>query len=180
MEQKLDKKIIFKIILYVIFLCFNGYLFFVNLVGVIPMILLSPFYMNEELNEILNSYFDILLFIPLCSPFASYLLAKTFGMFNYIDNLKVNLFKKLLLLMLISILSFLILFIRYRISEDVDFALKIASLIFTLIPAFLLYKYFQFLTKKYPMPFEKIGYYCSIEFYKGLFKRITSKDAKKV
>ena len=179
MEQKLDKKIIFKIILYVIFLCFNGYLFFVNLVGVIPMILLSPFYMNEELNEILNSYFDILLFIPLCSPFASYLLAKTFGMFNYIDNLKVNLFKKLLLLMLISILSFLILFIRYRISEDVDFALKIASLIFTLIPVFLLYKYFQFLTKKCPIPFEKIGYYCSIEFYKGLFKRILSEIKKK-
>ena len=176
MEQKLDKKIIFKIILYVIFLCFNGYLFFVNLVGVIPMILLSPFYMNEELNEILNSYFDILLFIPLCSPFASYLLAKTFGMFNYIDNLKVNLFKKLLLLMLISILSFLILFIRYRISEDVDFALKIASLIFTLIPVFLLYKYFQFLTKKCPIPFEKIGYYCSIEFYKGLFNKYKNKE----
>ena len=136
MEQKINKKIIFKIILYVIFLCFNGYLFFVNLAGVIPMILLSPFYMNEELNEILNSYFDILLFIPLCSPFASYLLAKMFGMFNYIDNLKVNLFKKLFLLMLISILSFLILFIRYRITEDIDFALKIASLIFALIPAF--------------------------------------------
>ena len=180
MELKINKKIILKIILYVIFLCFNGYLFFVNLAGVIPMILLSPFYMNEELNEILNNYFDILLFIPLCSPFASYLLAKMFGMFNYIDNLKVNLFKKLSLLILISILSFLILFIRYRISEDVDFALKIASLIFTLIPVFLLYKYFQFLTKKYPIPFEKIGYYCSIEFYKGLFKRITSKDAKKV
>ena len=100
-------------------------------------------------------------------------------MFNYIDNLKVNLFKKLLLLMLISILSFLILFIRYRISEDVDFALKIASLIFTLIPVFLLYKYFQFLTKKCPIPFEKIGYYCSIEFYKGLFKRILSEIKKK-
>ena len=174
MEQKINKKIILKIILYVIFLCFNGYLFFVNLVGVIPMILLSPFYMNEELNEILNSYFDILLFIPLCSPFASYLLAKTFGIFNYIDNLKVNLFKKLLLLMLISILSFLILFIRYRISEDVDFALKIASLIFSLIPAFGLYKYFQYLTKKYPNTFNKIGYYFSIECYKNLLKKLLS------
>ncbi len=179
MEQKINKKIILKIILYVIFLCFNGYLFFVNLAGVIPMILLSPFYMNEELNEILNSHFDILLFIPLCSPFASYLLAKMFGMFNYIDNLKVNLFKKLFLVMLISILSFLILFIRYRITEDIDFALKIASLIFALIPAFLLYKYFQFLTKKYPMPFEKIGYYCSIEFYRGLFEKILSEIKKK-
>ncbi len=179
MEQKINKKIILKIILYVIFLCFNGYLFFVNLAGVIPMILLSPFYMNEELNEILNSYFDILLFIPLCSPFASYLLAKMFGMFNYIDNLKVNLFKKLFLLMLISILSFLILFIRYRITEDIDFALKIASLIFALIPAFLFYKYFKYLTKKYPMPFEKIGYYCSIEFYKGLFEKILSEIKEK-
>ena len=175
MEQKLDKKIIFKIILYIIFLCFNGYLFFVNLAGVIPMILLSPFYMNEELNEILNNYFDILLFIPLCSPFASYLLAKAFGMFNYIDNLKVNLFKKLSLLILISILSFLILFIRYRISEDIDFALKIASLIFSLIPAFLLYKYFKYLTKKHPTLFEKIGYYSSIEFYKNLLSGIKKK-----
>ena len=77
------------------------------------------------------------------------------------------------------ILSFLILFIRYRITEDIDFALKIASLIFSLAPAFLLYKYFQFLTKKHPMPFEKIGYYCSIEFYKGLFEKILSEIKKK-
>ena len=179
MEQKINKKIILKIILYVIFLCFNGYLFFVGLTSSIPMILVWFVCLNDKIYQIIINNFDIFLFIPLCSPFASYLLAKMFGMFNYIDNLKVNLFKKIFLLMLISILSFLILFIRYRITEDIDFALKIASLIFALIPAFLLYKYFQFLTKKYPMPFEKIGYYCSIEFYKGLFKKILSEIKKK-
>ena len=39
-----------------------------------------------------------------------------------------------------------------------------------------LYKYFQYLTKKHPTPFEKIGYYCSIEFYKGLFKKYKNEE----
>ena len=180
MEQKLNKKIILKIILYVIFLSLNGYLFFIGITSSIPMLLLWLISLNDKIYQIIINNFDIFLFIPICSPFASYLLAKLFGMFKYIDDLKINIFKKLFLLTLISILSFLILFLRYRFFEGDNFAYKIASMIFSLIPAFGLYKYFQYLTKKYPTPFEKIGYYCSIEFYKGLFKRITSKDAKKV
>ena len=174
MEQKLNKKIILKIILYVIFLSLNGYLFFINFVGVIPMLLLSPLYMNSKLNTLINNYFDITSFFTICSPFASYLLAKLFGMFKYIDDLKINIFKKLFLLTLISILSFLILFLRYRFFEGDNFAYKIASLIFSLIPAFGLYKYFQYLTKKYPNTFGKVGYYFSIECYKNLFKKLLS------
>ena len=174
MEQKLNKKIILKIILYVIFLSLNGYLFFIGITSSIPMLLLWLISLNDKIYQIIINNFDIFLFIPICSPFASYLLAKLFGMFKYIDDLKINIFKKLFLLTLISILSFLILFLRYRFFEGDNFAYKIASLIFSLIPAFGLYKYFQYLTKKYPNTFNKIGYYFSIECYKNLFKKLLS------
>ena len=170
MEQKLNKKIILKIILYVIFLSLNGYLFFIGLTSSIPMLLLWLISLNDKIYQIIINNFDIFLFIPICSPFASYLLAKLFGMFKYIDDLKINIFKKLFLLTLISILSFLILFLRYRFFEGDNFAYKIASL----IPAFGLYKYFQHLTKKYPNTFGKIGYYFSIECYRNLFKKLLS------
>ena len=175
MEQKLNKKIILKIILYVIFLSLNGYLFFIGITSSIPMLLLWLISLNDKIYQIIINNFDIFLFIPICSPFASYLLAKLFGMFKYIDDLKINIFKKLFLLTLISILSFLILFLRYRFFEGDNFAYKIASLIFSLIPAFGLYKYFQYLTKKYPNTFSKIGYYFSIECYKNLFKKLCFK-----
>ena len=174
MEQKLNKKIILKIILYVIFLSLNGYLFFIGITSSIPMLLLWLISLNDKIYQIIINNFDIFLFIPICSPFASYLLAKLFGMFKYIDDLKINIFKKLFLLTLISILSFLILFLRYRFFEGDNFAYKIASLIFSLIPAFGLYKYFQYLTKKYPNTFNKIGYYFSIECYKNLLKKLLS------
>ncbi len=174
MEQKLNKKIILKIILYVIFLSLNGYLFFIGITSSIPMLLLWLISLNDKIYQIIINNFDIFLFIPICSPFASYLLAKLFGMFKYIDDLKIDIFKKLFLLTLISILSFLILFLRYRFFEGDNFAYKIASMIFSLIPAFGLYKYFQYLTKKYPNTFGKIGYYFSIECYKNLFKKLLS------
>ena len=174
MEQKLNKKIILKIILYVIFLSLNGYLFFIGITSSIPMLLLWLISLNDKIYQIIINNFDIFLFIPICSPFASYLLAKLFGMFKYIDDLKINIFKKLFLLTLISILSFLILFLRYKFFEGDNFAYKIASMIFSLIPAFGLYKYFQYLTKKYPNTFGKVGYYFSIECYKNLFKKLLS------
>ena len=174
MEQKLNKKIILKIILYVIFLSLNGYLFFIGITSSIPMLLLWLISLNDKIYQIIINNFDIFLFIPICSPFASYLLAKLFGIFKYIDDLKINIFKKLFLLTLISILSFLILFLRYRFFEGDNFAYKIASMIFSLIPAFGLYKYFQYLTKKYPNTFNKIGYYFSIECYRNLFKKLLS------
>jgi hypothetical protein len=46
---------------------------------------------------------------------------------------------------------------------------------YSLIPAFLLYKFFGFLTKKYPFPFKKIGYYTSKEFPKDLYSKIKGK-----
>ena len=41
---------------------------------------------------------------------------------------------------------------------------------FFVLPAFFLNLFFNFLTKKFPKPFEKIGYWCSLEFFKGLIK----------
>ena len=98
-------------------------------------------------------------------------MAKLFGIFKYIDKLK-KLMTKFIALFFISFLSFLILFAKNSYNNvDFEISLYLSLTIFALIPAFLLYKYFQYLTKKYPKPFEKIGYYCSIEFYKDIFKR---------
>ena len=59
MEQKINKKIILKIILYVIFLCFNGYLFFVGLTSSIPMILVWFICLNDKIYQIIINNFDI-------------------------------------------------------------------------------------------------------------------------
>jgi len=45
---------------------------------------------------------------------------------------------------------------------------------FFVMIAFYLNLFFEFLTKKFPRPFEKIGYWCSIEFYKKIFKKNNS------
>ena len=175
MEQIKNKKFILKVILYIAALLCPVYDFLIALAAIPPMLLLWGVFLNDKIQVIVNNNFDIFLLYPICSPFASYMLAKLFGIFKFIDNLKTNLFNKLLYLFLIAILSSLVLFIRFGfVEKDVRFGLFISSLIFTLIPAFFLYKYFQYLTKKFPQPFEKIGYYCSIEFFKDTIKNLSN------
>ena len=171
-NNKNTKKFILKMISYIIFL-WIAYDFFLLL----PDILIAFFYYilpdsltsNEDVE-----YIGIILLLcaPIIfSPIICYVIAKIFGIFKYIDKLK-NLITKFLVLILISFLSSVILFIKISNNGiDLPLSLHLSLTLFGLIPAYLLYKYFQYLTKKYPTPFEKIGYYCSIELYKSLFKR---------
>ena len=73
------------------------------------------------------------------------------------------------LLILVGRINFLVDEITYRNG------LEYAYTMYLLIPAFLLYKFFGFLTQKFPFPFEKIGYYTSIEFPKDLYSKIKGK-----
>ncbi len=182
MEEKTGnkhiKKYILKAILYIAFV----YYIYMYLIGFFTIISVTIFVILNSIFEMLFSNYSEYQFIDLAiivyfacyiifSPIVCYILAKIFGIFKYIDKLK-NLITKFLVLILISFLSSVILFIKISNNGiDLPLSLHLSLTLFGLIPAYLLYKYFQYLTKKYPTPFEKIGYYCSIEFYKSLFKR---------
>lgn len=176
MEEKIDnkhiKKYILKAILYIAFLWFIYDIFLI-----IPDVILALFYsiLPENLTvseEFENICVTSLLYAPIVfSPITCYVIAKLFGIFKYIDKSR-NIITKFLALILVSFLSFLILFLKNSYNNSsFKISLCLSLTVFGLIPAFLLYKFFKYLTKKYPTPFEKIGYYCSIEFYKGLFRR---------
>ena len=179
-NNKNTKKFILKMISYIIFL-WIAYDFFLLL----PDILIAFFYYilpdsltsNEDVE-----YIGIILLLcaPIIfSPIIYYVIAKIFGIFKYIDKLK-NLITKFLALILVSFLSFLILFIKNIYNNiDLEISLYLSLTVVALIPAFLLYKFFQYLTKKHPTPFKKIGYYCSIVFYKDLFKKTLSNIKKR-
>ena len=182
MEEKIDnkhiKKYILKAILYIAFV----YYIYMYLIGFFTIISVTIFVILNSIFEMLFSNYSEYQFIDLAivvyfacfivfSPIICYILAKIFGIFKYIEKLK-NLITKILVLVLISFLSSLILFIKVSNNGiDLPLSLHLSLTLFGLIPAFLLYKYLKYLTKKYPKPFEKIGYYSSIKFFKGLFKR---------
>ncbi len=162
------KKFIIKIILYIAFL----WVLYPNLFFLpsLPLAIkyFNPWSSNPHLTDFI---FNLTIFyIPfIFSPFACYIMAKLFRIFKFIDNLKTGMLKKILFLILISMLSFLILLFTGFKYLDENERYIISSSIFGLVPAFFLYKFFQYLTKKYPKPFKQIGYYCSIEFWKNLF-----------
>lgn len=138
--------------------------------------------LSDKFYNIINSIADdfgfylITLYIPaIFSPFACYFMAKIFGIFRYIDELKKRIAIKIGILFLISLASFAIMFLRFKLDGDTNPAAFYAFYIFGLVPAFFLYKYFNYLTMKYPVPFKKIGYYSSVEFYKDLWRKIRKK-----
>lgn len=181
--MELDEKLkwIFKIICYILFVKFAFIIvlaiFSLPVIGVLFVLSLS-----DKLYNIINGLGDdfgfylITLYIPaIFSPFACYFTAKIFGIFRYIDALNKRMIIKIGILFLISLASFAIMFLRIKLEGDTNPAAFYAFYIFGLVPAFFLYKYFNYLTMKYPVPFEKIGYYSSVEFYKDLWRKIRKK-----
>lgn len=144
---------------------------FLSLIVGFPVAFLSKSFVEEADNFFAGLaviYYGLLF----SSPIVYYLDAKLFGIFKLIDELKIALYKKILILFLISALLYIILNLVFFGLDDMQFNMAcIFGFGFGLIPAFFLYKLFQYLTKKYPHPFEKIGYYSSIEFYKKFFKK---------
>ncbi len=152
MDYKLLSKNIEEYLLRVFCLILVAKCFFSNLVGVFGLIVL-PIIIIEMIFKPDLTQPDLETTIPVAEfttfdmyllIFATlYILAKIFGIFKKLD--KLNIFTSLIIVSEISCL---------------------------LIPAFLLYKFFGFLTVKFPVPFKKIGYYTSIEFPKDLYSKI--------
>lgn len=98
-----------------------------------------------------------------------YISAKITGIFKKLDGL--NFFLALFIVFLVDVLF------NYLFMVQVQFMpFKIGfvkdSMMFFAPWAFLMYRVLGFLTKIFPVPFEKIGYIFSIEFVKDVIKRV--------
>lgn len=106
--------------------------------------------------------------------FFSYFYAKICGLYKKLK--KYNFWIKSLIFLFISCFAYLINTYDLKTLKPYETDLKFDMWLYiaSVFPAFLLNIFFNFLTKKFPKPFEKIGYVCSIEFFKdivGKFKK---------
>ena len=140
----------------------------------LPIVIISLIYANirHPENEIIDYNFTFEIYTV--SFVTLYFLAKIFGIFKKLD--KLNLFASFIIISVISYLLILVGRINFLVDEiTYRNGLEYAYTMYLLIPAFLLYKFFGFLTQKFPFPFEKIVYYTSIEFPKDLYSKIKGK-----
>ena len=120
------------------------------------------------------------LFICILSEIiTTYFFAKICGLFKELDELKK--WQSFLIIIILAIFCFEFSNFLDNYKNIIAFDIRVSygyAGIF-LIPSYLCYLYFKHLTKKHPVPFEKIGYYFSIEFYKNIFNKLMSGIKKK-
>ena len=108
----------------------------------------------------------------------TYFFAKICGLFKKLDSLKKG--KRILIIILtitIGAITHAILD-KFNISSyENRFSFMLAN--YELIPAYLMHLFFNRLGKKHPHTFGRSGYYCSVEFYKEIFKKIITKIKNK-
>ena len=125
-------------------------------------------HIDEDIVNIISIPAVILIFFA-CFIFNTYVIAKFCGLFKYFSQFKF--WKSFLILLAISyILNYLIANNIHIIPDK--YIADDPYIPLTIIPAYLVYLFFNFLTKKFPTPFKQIGYFFSIEFYKDLFKKL--------
>ncbi len=122
----------------------------------------------------LDPFVDVGIFAILSVLIHDYLYAKICGLFKKLDNL--NIFISIIIITLIDIVR------GYSWGLTIQLTpLKLSyndpEFIFTLIFAFILYKIFNFITKIFPVPFQKIGYIFSIDLIKDIYRDV-KKDIK--
>ena len=112
--------------------------------------------------------------ILVSSCIGMYFFAKIFGVFKKLN--KVNLIGSLLILYIISVALIYIGKIKILTPSYIHIlGINYSYTMYLLIPAYLVYLFFNFLTKKFPTPFKQIGYFFSVEFYKDLCRKIINK-----
>ena len=138
---------------------------------------LEEFLINDKLGELLLIPVifigGFILFIS-----TTYVLAKLCGINKYFSQFKF--WKSLIFLIIISALAYYFCSLNlhtFRFNfEDINSGAM--ESVATIIPSYLTYLFFNFLTKKFPKPFTKIGYFFSNQFYVDLFKKIQKKCKK--
>ena len=129
-------------------------------------------HIDEDIINIISIPILILDFFA-CFMFNTYVIAKFCGLFKYFSQFKF--WKSFLILLLISYVLFYFYILNLHTFKFNYNAVKNTELVYTIIPSYLVYLFFNFLTKKFPTPFKQIGYFFSIEFYIDLWKRIIRK-----
>ena len=202
---KKEKRNAFKVLINFILECINSIKTFVlqlssTLKNILVFILLAFFLHNilstlfiyifriEQIDLLGKATNDPLLKITLlsCSIISvifagiliTYFFAKICGLFKKLDNLKKG--KRILIIILtitIGAITHAILD-KFNISSyENRFSFMLAN--YELIPAYLMHLFFNRLGKKHPHTFGRSGYYCSVEFYKEIFKKIITKIKNK-
>jgi len=151
----------------------DGYIF----AGLIEYFQANGFNAQEDLS---SSSWNLLFTISAIFNFTffSYFYAKICGLYKKLQ--KYNFFLKSLIFLIISCFAYLINAYDLKTLKpyETDFKIDIWIYISSIFLAFLLNIFFNFLTKKFPKPFEKIGYICSIEFFKDLIKKLKNTYTK--
>lgn len=152
---------------------------FKYLIRVLFFLLLNRRYMLPAIMKIIDlislpfpNNDDWILVAMFVFPAYIYLTIKLCGLFKKLDNL--NFFVSLVVVCFVDIL--------FNISDSLivqifplKFSFYKSAYLCLVLPCFVLYKIFYFLSKKFPNPFQKIEYYTSIEFYKRVLSKIKSK-----
>ena len=118
----------------------------------------------------------ILLYFFVCFEFNTYIIAKFCGLLKYFSQFKF--WKSFLCLLLISYACYYFSYLNLH-TFTLNFDTKEAGGGFfapSIIPTYLSYLFLNFLTKKFPTPFEQIGYFFSSRFYINLYKKYLKKD----
>lgn len=107
------------------------------------------------------------IFIFMFIPF--YILPKVCGLFKKLDNLNI-----ILAVIIILIVDVIFSYSQALIVQINPFKISCGHIyhVFILIWFFLLYKFFNFLTRIFPTPFKQIGYIFSIELLKDIYKDV--------
>lgn len=98
-----------------------------------------------------------------------YISAKITGIFKKLDGL--NFFLALFIVFLIDILFNYFVMVKFQFMPF-KIGFRKDTIIFYAPFMFLIYRFFGFLTKIFPVPFEKIGYIFSTKFVKDVIKRV--------
>ncbi len=109
-----------------------------------------------------------------------YLFAKLCGLFKKINHL--NIFFAILIIVFVDILLNISINTRVQLYpriKTVYYGININDIWFLTTFNFIVFKFFNFLAKKFPTPFERIGYYTSIEFMKDVIGKLKYKIGNK-
>lgn len=170
---------------WVLFFLLSPLYFWIHVAAIFLLlpVILPLCYLIGYLHPELMSEYDIAIFfvayLTIPAPFVTYVYAKLFGLFKYVDEFKICFILKccaiaflaVIIAFVSGIFNYLCLF-----KENGFYGIFFVGLPLLFMPfSFLMYKFFQFLTKKYPVPFEKIGYYSSIEFWRKTFSSFLGK-----
>ena len=138
---------------------------------------ISSFYEKISLSDDTLISLLLMYFFVGCM-FNTYIIAKFCGVNKYFSQFKF--WKSFIILIVISASAYYFCCLDLHTLkfnfEDEDMIGIIALL--GIIPSYLTYLFFNFLTKKFPTPFEQIGYFFSNQFYIDMFKKIQKKYKK--